>query len=288
MSRDVVLAADLGGTKILAALVSEGGATLRRFEAPTPARAGAQAVVQALRGLLRQLLDEAGDDARPRAIGLSLAGVIDPDTATVLDATDALPGWKGTDLRAELAGFGLPVVARNDVHAALLGEAWQGALRGCRHGALLTLGTGLGAAFLVDGRLHGGHGQLAGHLGRTHWLHHGRRVPLESLLSGTGLAHLHGSAADGREVIARLGTDATADTALKTWVNLLGLQLHNLHWLLDPGRVLLGGGMIDAREQWWPLLVPLLADLPLDVRPAELGSRAGLLGAAHMAWEAIS
>ncbi|WP_162253770.1 MULTISPECIES: ROK family protein [unclassified Roseateles] len=283
MTPDCVLAADLGGTKILAALVDAEGATSRLFEVATPAQSGAAAVCEAL----RQLLEQVQGGARPRAIGLSLAGVIDPKTARVIDATDALPGWKGTALRAELAGFHLPIAARNDVHAALIGESWLGALRDCRHGALLTLGTGLGAAFLVDGRLHEGHGQLAGHLGRTEWLHQGHRVPLESLLSGTGLARLHGGAADGREVIARLG-DPAAKAALQAWVDLLALQLRNLHWAFDPGRVLIGGGMIDAREHWWPLLTPELADLPLDVQPAELGSRAGLLGAARMAWETLA
>lgn len=283
MTQHQVLAADLGGTKILAALVDARGETTQVLEAPTPAQAGAEAVVAALYGLLR----EAAAQAQPVAIGLSLAGVIDPQAGRVIDATDALPGWKGTDLRQALAGFGLPIAARNDVHAALIGEAWLGALRGCRHGALLTLGTGLGAAFLVDGRLHEGQGHLAGHLGRTEWPHQGRRVPLEFLLSGNGLARLHGSAADGREVIARLGTDPAADAALAAWVDLLALQLRNLHWAFDPGRVLLGGGMIDAREHWWPLLTPQLADLPLQVHPAALGSRAGLMGAARLAWDAV-
>lgn len=284
MNSEVVLAADLGGTKTLAALVDAQGQVHELREVPTPATQGADAVMQALTLVLGQVQGR----ERPRAIGLSLAGVIDPQALRVLDATDALPGWKGSDLRAPLAHFKLPIAARNDVHAALLGEAWLGALRGCRHGALLTLGTGLGAAFLVDGRLHEGQSQLAGHLGRTEWLHQGRRVPLEFLLSGTGLANLHGSAANGREVITGLPTDPKAEAALKAWVELLGLQLRNLHWAFDPGRVLIGGGMIDAREHWWPLLMPLLADLPLDVRPAELGSRAGLLGAARMAWEAVA
>ena len=117
MSNPCVLAADLGGTKILAALVDAQGTTLHVAEAATPARSGAAAVTQALRQLLREVM--AG--ATPSAIGLSLAGVIDPQSACVLDATDALPGWRGTNLRAELATFGLPVAARNDVQAALLG-----------------------------------------------------------------------------------------------------------------------------------------------------------------------
>ncbi len=281
---DCVLAADLGGTKTVAALVDRDGRLHRLHEAPTPAAAGAAAVLANLRALLA----DAQGDARPLAIGLSLAGVIDPASARVLDATAALPGWRGTDLRQELAGFALPVAARNDVHAALLGEAWLGALRGRRDGALLTLGTGLGGAFLVDGRLHGGSGHLAGHVGRTEIVHEGRRLPLESLLSGSGLARLHGSAVDGREVIARLlAGEPRAAAALQAWTEQLALLLHNLHWLLDPGCVLIGGGLIDAREHWWPRLQPLLADLPLDVRPAELGARAGLLGAARLAWDAL-
>lgn len=280
MSDRFVLAADLGGTKMLAALVDAQGQPVAVREAPTPAAEGAAAVIAALRALLR----EAAGSARPQALGLSLAGVIDAATVTVLDATDALPGWRGSDLRAALSDWGVPVAGRNDVQAALLGEAWLGALRGRRDGVLLTLGTGLGGAFLADGRIHAGPGQRAGHLGRTLWPHEGRLVPLESLLSGTGLASLHGSAANGREVIARLGNDPRADLALRTWAALLAAQLHNLHWLLDPGRVVLGGGMIDARAHWWPLL----GDVPVDVVPAELGSRAGLLGAARLAWEAAT
>ena len=204
----------------------------------------------------------------------------------MISATEALPGWKGSDLCRALADFGLPVQARNDVHAALLGEAWLGALQGRDSGVLLTLGTGLGGALLLNGQLHEGSHHLAGHIGRTEVLHEGGRVPLEALLSGTGLARLHGSARDGREVIARLlQGDPRAEAALQAWVEQLALLLHNLHWLLDPGCVLIGGGMIDARAHWWSRLQPLIAGLPLAVKPAALGSRAGLLGAARIAWQ---
>lgn len=284
LPRDLVLAADLGGTKTLVALLDSQGQAHRVHEAPTPAADGAEAVL----ANLRELLAQARGDAQPLAIGLSLAGVIDPAQARVLDATAALPGWKGTELRRALAGENLPVLARNDVHAALLGEAWLGGLRGHRDGALITLGTGLGGAFLVDGRLHEGSRHLAGHVGRSEVLHEGRRVPLEALLSGTGLARLHGSAANGREVMARLlQGEAQADAALQAWVEQLALLLHNLYWLLDPARVLIGGGLIEARAHWWPRLQPLIAELPLDVRPTELGARAGLIGAARLAWDAV-
>jgi glucokinase len=283
----VVLAADVGGTKMLAGLVDRDGRCARVFEAATPAREGAAAVIASLHSLLLQ----AQGGMAPAAVGLSLAGVIDPHTACVLDATDALPGWRGSDLRAALTRFAVPVHALNDVHAALLGEAWCGALQGAQRGVMLTLGTGLGGAFLAEGQLQTGAHHLAGHWGRTEVMHGGRRVALETLLSGSGLAWLHrslgGASENAREVLALQQSDAAAGDALGLWVEQLALLAHNLHWSLDPGVLLLGGGLIDARAQWWPQLMDALQGLPLQVQPALLGSRAGLIGAARHALNAL-
>jgi glucokinase len=280
------LAADLGGTKILAACVAADGRHTAPVQVPTPAREGAAAVIAALAGALQQARTQCPEP--PRAIGLSLAGVIDRASARVLDATDALPGWRGSDLRAALSDFSLPVHALNDVHAALRGEAWLGGLQGARRGALLTLGTGLGGAFMVDGRLETGAHQLAGHWGRTEVVHEGARVPLEQLVSGSALARWHGSAANGHEVLATLHSDPRSALALARWTEQLALLLHNLHWSLDPGLVLLGGGLIDARALWWEGLLRQLGRLPLQVRPALLGSRAGLMGAAREALDGVT
>lgn len=277
--KKTVLAADLGGTKILAACVDAQGRCTTPVRRATPAREGAAAVIAAL----SEALHAARGDEAPSAIGLSLAGVIDRNTARVLDATDALPGWKGSDLRAALASFGLPVFALNDVHAALRGEAWLGALQGAERGALITLGTGLGGALLMNGELQTGAHQLAGHFGRTEVWWEGRRVPLEQLVSGSALARWHGAAADGHAVLATLDSDPRSREALARWTEQLALLLHNLHWSLDPGRVLIGGGLIEARALWWPGLLAQLGSLPLQVEPARLGERAGLLGAAREA-----
>lgn len=287
MSKQSVLAADIGGTKILAARVSATGELLQTLEAPTNAQQGGQQLLQTLQQLLQQL-----HTPDCRAIGLSMAGVIDPHTADILDATPAIPGWKGCQPAAQLAAFQLPIRARNDVHAALLGEQWLGGLRGARQGLMLTLGTGLGGAWLAEGRLQTGANQLAGHVGRQRLQHAGRGWSVDELVSGQGLAQLHrlagGRTRNGREVLAALQAgDAAAQQALHSWVQLLAQLLHNLHWVLDPGRVLLGGGLIDARALWWPLLQAELGSLPLRVEPAQLGSRAGLLGAARLAWKAL-
>jgi glucokinase len=281
-----VLAADVGGTKMFAALVDHTGRCAHVLEAATPAQEGAAAVLSTLTALLRK----AAGSLQPAAVGLSLAGVIDPATVRVLDATDALPGWKGTDLRTALeAAFGVPVHGLNDVHAALLGEAWLGAFRQHERGVMLTLGTGLGGAWLAEGRLQTGAHHVAGHWGRTSVQHQGAWVTLETLLSGTGLAYLYrefgGQASNAREVLAELGRDPLALRALDAWVEQLAVLAQNLHWSLDPGVLVLGGGLIEARDLWWPRLMRRLEGLPLRLLPAELGVRAGLLGAArHALW----
>ncbi|WP_374662630.1 ROK family protein [Inhella sp.] len=282
-----VLAADLGGTKILAACVHADGRCAEPVRRSTPAAQGAAAVVEALAEALQAARQAApGEDLR--AIGLSLAGVIDRHSARVLDATDALPGWKGTDLRAALQDrLGLPVFALNDVHAALRGEAWRGGLQGAERGALITLGTGLGGAWLAEGQLQTGAHQLAGHFGRTQVLHEGRRVPLEELVSGSALARWHGAAPDGHAVLATLDSDPRSRDALRRWTEQLALLLHNLHWSLDPGRVLIGGGLIEARALWWDGLLHELRGLPLQVEPAQLGALAGLYGAAREALDGV-
>jgi glucokinase len=220
-----------------------------------------------------------------------MAGVIDPQTARVISASNAMPGWSGQHPGQRLAHLGVKVAARNDVHAALLGEQWRGGLRGARRGALLTLGSGLGGAWMVEGRLQTGAHEIAGHVGRQRIEHAGRAWFVDELVSGNGLAQLHhlagGTARNGHQVLAALRTgDKAAEHALAQWTQLLARVLHNLHWLLDPGRVLLGGGLIDAREHWWPQLMQSTQELPLRIEPARLGARAGLLGAACLAWEA--
>ncbi|MFH7042280.1 ROK family protein [Paucibacter sp. JuS9] len=286
----LVLAADIGGTKILAAAVDAAGQVCARCRLPTEAERGGAHVLKQIQQALQQVQAELPADLRPGAIGLSAAGVIDASTARVIDATAVMPGWAGTDLRATLGqAFGLPVQALNDVHAALVGEQWLGALADAPQASalMLTLGTGLGGALTLGHGLWSGHRQLAGHAGRMEVLHKGQRVSLDRLISGSGLARLmreHGGVAeDGRATLAALDAgDARAQAALDEWISLLALQIDNLFWLLDPARIVIGGGMLDARTAWWPQLQSALR-VPVQPEAAKLGNEAGLLGAAHRA-----
>jgi glucokinase len=297
------LALDIGGTKLRAGLVAADGRVLSAQTQPSHAAAGAAQLLAAVQACLEDLRAAAASQGcRLLGIGVSAAGVIDTQTGRVLRAGDTMPGWEGTALAAELqARHGLPVRADNDVNCALAGELWLGGHGPCPGLTLmLALGTGLGAALAHDGCIVTGAHQHTGHWGwRLVWHPaQGRLVPLESLVSGTGLRNLyrhHGGTqaealAAGSAVVelAQRG-DATANAALAEWVELLAVQLHNDHWSLDPALVLLGGGVIGSQAAWWPALQRRLQALgaPLTLRAATLGNDAGMLGAAALAWRAF-
>lgn len=290
-------ALDVGGTKIAAALVAENGDIVASTRRATEAPRGGAFVMEAMASAIDELSSHAaGLDVI--GIGISAAGVIDPHSAVVLDATDAMPGWKGQNLGHYFSTrYHLPIAAANDVHCALLGELWRNpALAGMGGSvAMLAIGTGLGGALASGGRLQAGHHGLAGHFGRTLvWdALAGQLVTLDQLVSGTGLGRLYKLlapsvlAADGAAVMALAASgDSTAKRALDAWLDHLALLLHNLYWSLDPELLLIGGGVIDARATWWdPLIARLTAHgAPLRVAPAALGSNAGVIGAARLAW----
>ncbi len=297
-SEGLALAVDIGGTKILAAAVDASGRVLAHTRVDTPAAHGASAVLNATRAALHTTVLALEAGTRWLGLGISAAGVIDRNTARVLDATDALPGWKGTDFRATFADFDLPVQALNDVHAALMGELAWGALAPAddgqhttpvQHAVMLAIGTGLGGALLTNGALCTGAQGLAGHFGRMQLQWQGQWLPTETLVSGTGLAYLYtalGGAlpagAGARDVLAQ-GDTSRVQQALSEWSRQLAHVVANLHWAYNPEVVLLGGGMMDARQHWHARVQQTLQEMGLTqaMAFAQLGTLAGACGAAR-------
>lgn len=141
-----VLALDLGGTKIAGAVVHTDGRILYLTQRPTPAQAGAAAIIKAMADVVDELRQRC--TIEPRGVGIGAAGVIDQNTAKVLSATDTLKGWAGTEIARELgACTQLPVRAVNDVPAHGLGEAKFGAGAAASSVLLVAVGTGIGGAF---------------------------------------------------------------------------------------------------------------------------------------------
>jgi glucokinase len=303
-----VVGVDLGGTKIAAAPVDASGECGEVELRPTPAQEGPERVLDALAGIVAEVAGR-GAGARVAAVGVGAAGVIDSTTGTVLSATDAIADWPGTAVGERLGDrLGLPVFVDNDVNAHGAGEAWRGAGRGADTVLMVTVGTGVGGAVVMGGRpLHGAH-HVAGEIGHAPARGAedlrcgcGRTGHLEAVASGPGLWRNYlarggdPAAADAQGVVARASEgDPVAQQVVEQAGSCLGRALAAVVTVLDPEVVVLGGGLAEAGPVWWePMeqamreeLIDVLADIPL--RPAELGARAALVGAAHLAWAGLS
>lgn len=320
-----VLGIDLGGTKTAAGVVDEDGRVLFAEQTPTPAREGAEAILDSTAELVHGLVRRANAGGMtPQALGIGAAGVIDAGTGVVLSATDTLAGWAGTRLTEGLtARIGIPSTAVNDVHAHAMGETWLGAAAGTRSALLVAVGTGVGGSLIVDGSPQLGAHFAAGHVGHfaSPYAHDdGEPLPctcggsghVEAIASGPAILELYyrrlrssggrpsdGGArgdppADTRELYALAAAgDLAAIEALTRGARAAGQAIGGLANILDPAVVVVGGGMADAGSLWWDLmhteasreLMKPLANLPIV--PATLGGKAAVMGAAKLAFDRL-
>ena len=288
------LGIDIGGTKIAAGLVDETGAVLRQSRCPTPMTGGAS-ILRAALGLAEEYR------AEPLcAVGVGTGGQVNADLGTIVSATDLLPGWAGTAVKAAFeAAFGVPCAVDNDVNALAVGEHRFGAGRNLSTVAYLALGTGVGGALLLDGKLHrGAHwtGAEFGHLLLSAAPAAPRRT-LEQYVSGPGLVQTfreltgRGGPLTGEQIAAEAAAfpESPAALAVARTGEYLGYGLVTLASILDPDLFVLGGGLAALGDL---LLAParrILAQSALPgpaqcpIVPAALGSHASLVGAAALA-----
>lgn len=297
MHEDRVIGVDLGGTKILAAVVGRDGAIGRTIEIPTPDGTEDE-VLEAVDGVVGDLLADGAS-----AIGYGVPLNIDRRTGVALRATN-LPLLHVHFPDRARKQFGLPAGVENDANAAALAEWRLGAGRGTTDLVMLTLGTGVGGGIVLDNRLYRGWAEL-GHLvvvadgppcqGSCHGRGH-----LEAVASGLAAdraaAELYGEGADAPLLVdrARAGDDRAID-ALGRIGHLLGLAIGSLANVFDPDVFVVGGGFGAAAGDL--ILGPALAaarreaiqpaDEKLRLVEAELGEEAGLMGAALVAFEAL-
>lgn len=315
MTGDLFLGTDTGGTGIKFVITDAAGNLVAEGEVPTDP----QSVPLSL-----ERLADAVATHRPhlKSVGMACAGIIDPVGGT-LGRSPNLPGWQHTPLARLLqdAFDGLPVVLANDVNGALYGEFKHGAGRGCRDVVMIALGTGVGGGVVLDGKLHLGRHHGAGEIGHTvldpegPTCACGNRGCLEAYAGSVGLlarartvaAELPDEAPFARLVadrgnglttldLARLaeGGDAHAREVFARAGRRLGQAVGNLINILDPDRVIIGGGVARAGElilgpcrEMVPRIV-LGAEAALTpVVPAELGNLAASFGAATLARETV-
>jgi glucokinase len=296
----IAIAIDIGGTKIRGAAIDRDGNMLASNRLPTAAVNGAEHVLATIRQSISVLLAEINKDIHTVVgLGISSAGVIEPTRGQVMNAADQIPGWKGIQLGSMFSReFSLSTYADNDANCALVGEAWRGKhdVKSNATLVMLTLGTGLGGAIMVGGRLQSGHHHLTGHFGLAKMWDpvSASLVTVEHLVSGTGLGNVYRqhvvtpSAISGEAVIALVGQgDESAIAALDAWLDHLALQLHNFYWMIDPDLIIIGGGVVDSRALWWHKLNEKLNALKVasPVVVAALGNDAGVYGAAKIVFD---
>lgn len=292
-----LLAVDVGGTTVKAALVGRAGAVLQTWSRPT-ARGD-----EAVQGIVDLAIEVIGA-AAARGETVVAAGIVTPGT---VDAEAGVVGyasnldWVDVPLRDRVSEcIHVPVALGHDVQAAGEAEARLGAARGSRHFVHVGIGTGIAAALVVDGRPVKGSAGGAGELGHVPVRDAGEQCPcgqlgcLEVYASAAGLARryerLSGRPATAPEIQAALGQDPVADRVWSDGVAALVRGLAITALLLEPELVVLGGGLAQAGDD---LLDPVVAGLaeslvwrtPPEVRLSELGPGAAVLGAALLAAE---
>ena len=317
--RTLALGVDVGGTRIKAGLVDAAGRVVARAAAPTPPRTAPGQVAQdAVVAVVEQLLSDPAAVCGVAGVGVAVAGFVDATSGTVVFAPHL--AWRDEPLRERLTSrLGRPVVVVNDANAAAWAEWRLGAGAGAEDLLVVTLGTGIGGAHVVDGRLQRGRHGLAGEYGHLQVVPDGRDCECghagcwEQYASGSvlrragaalvragdpraaALARRCGGDPDrlqGEDVtLAAKEGDAAARELLAEVGRWLGVGLAGLVGALDPGRVVVGGGVSEAGDLLLdPAREALAARLPgrghrpvPEVRAALLGVDAGLVGASLLA-----
>ena len=303
MTRDPAFcfAADLGGTKLAAAIADARGSIVAELTEPTDPR-GAAYVAEQIAACAARLSTTAGINVtQARHVMVGIPGAIDPSTGRV-SLIPNIAGLEDFDVLAFLRSrFGPDVAIENDVNLAMLGEHALGCATRCRNAAFLALGTGAGLGLLIDDKLFRGATGSAGEIADMPI----GRDPNSQTPSAGGTFELEvgsfaimdryrregGTAATTVRDIFRLleqGDDVAA-TVLDTTARWVALGIVTLQSLLDLELIVFGGS-IGVRPELYERvqrLLPTLFSRPVTITPSQLGDRAGLIGAAWAAGRAL-
>lgn len=316
--RRAAIGVDVGGTKIAAAVVDASGRLTHRVQRATDV-SGVDATLASIRAAIEAVLADAGPTAGDvGGVGLGIPGKVDPVSGVGLLSVNL--GWRDAPVVATLeAALGLPCRIENDVSVGALGEARYGAGRDRQSLVYLSLGTGVAARVVIDGRLYRGAGGMAGEIGHlvsdpdSLLCKCGARGCLEAIASGPGIAARAQQAVDARTptalrdmaaggpVTTRMvfaaadAGDEVAQTIVERTGQYLGGAVKTLIMLYDPEIVVLGGGLAQAGNRLTAAIIRevdrlaaesyVFRDLwrPDRLAVSVLGPDVALLGAAALA-----
>ena len=314
---DLILSIDLGGTKILTAVINSQGKMLSRDHSITPASEGYEAVIQSILESAHRALEQADVAiSELSAIGVGAPGLSNPETG-ILFTSPNLPGWQDIPLRDVMKErLGKKTFLINDANAAAMGEFYFGAARGVRNFIYITLSTGIGGGIVIDGKIYSGAIGAAGEVGHMTIdddgpiCNCGNRGCWETLASGTALARvarhrikegvttsiLEYAEGDVEKVTAQVihsaaeQGDSLAKELIARTGYYVGVGLVNLINIFNPELIVIGGGLSNIGDM---LLKPAFrvageraykeAFGAVRFASAGLGRNSGVLGAAAFA-----
>ena len=300
MRNSEVIGIDLGGTAIKLGRFREDGTCLQSLSVPTPQPATPADVMEVMVAAIRSLkTSSAKPCGRASAIAMGVGTPGPADAAgRIAKLAINLPGWRDVPLADWLEEkTNLPTAIANDGNCAGLGEAWLGAGRRFSNFILLTLGTGVGGAIILEGKLFTGHQGAAGELGLITLnpdgppCNSGNQGSLEQYVSARAIRRRTGLEPHELGNLASSG-DSQALEFWESYGRLLGAGLASHIYVLTPEAIVIGGGVSASAEFFFPAV---LAEIELRVHPtsraglqllrAELGNQAGMVGAAKLAWQ---
>ncbi|MCD8488840.1 ROK family protein [Oscillatoria amoena NRMC-F 0135] len=284
---------DIGGSAVKLGRFDEQGNCQQSLKVETPQPATPEAVTAVVVDAIAQI-DPQGDCS---AIGVGVPGPVDP-TGKISQIAINLKNWRDVPLGQWLEEkTGKPTILANDANCAGLGEFWIGAGRSFQNLILLTLGTGVGGAIILDGKLFTGPRGTAGELGLITLdlygpeCNSGNRGSLEQYLSIQAIRRQTSLSPSELGHLAQVGNHQALDF-WRTYGHYLGAGLASLIYVLTPEAIIIGGGICESAQFFLPTTLAEIEHrvLPtsregLQVLVAQLGNQAGMVGAAKLAWD---
>lgn len=291
-----VIGIDIGGTAVKFALLTEMGEILETGEFPTEAGKGVENLFNNICKVIDGYLSE-----DVLGIAVSGTGQIDGTVGKVIGGNPIIPGWIGTNLVERLESkYKLPAVLENDVNCAALGEKWLGAGKDDKDFLCLTIGTGIGGGIVLDGDIFRGKTCVAGEFGHIQIEKNGeqclcgKKGCYERYASATALVKMveekTGKKLNGKEIFElEKSGDLEIKSVVDSWIDYFTDGLSTIAYIFNPTLVVVGGGVTKQGDY---LLDRIKKSLDgklgenykknLEIKFAELGNNAGILGAEYL------
>ena len=276
---DFSIGVDLGGTNLRIAAVSRDGQLLEKVTLGTKVALGPKHVITEMCDAIQRLSEKYAPAGKLLGAGIGLPGLVDIQTGVMRKAAN-LPGFENYPAGAEIERrLGTRVVVENDAKVAALGEQWLGAARGVANVAVLTLGTGIGGAIILDGKIFHGMNGMAGEFGHVTVEPEGipcgcgnrgcaeryasasaiARMVREAIATGDAPALAKAASSDaefGARTIYNLAIqgDEHARRIFRTFGRYLGIMLAGLVNVLNLDMYVLGGGVASAWDAYAPTM----------------------------------